>query len=148
MTYRRLPQTILVIVRRRGPVESAPRDHPVAISRRAMAHGTVNVVALFATIEIGFRNLHRNRVDIIGIKPGLTVDGRLRRRRLRRLRSRLRCRLLAKIKRALLSQITTRHSPFDQRPRSRAVLEEGVLAISDRLRLILHVSSTARNQKA
>src|SRR5437763_3248921 len=146
MTYRRLPQTILVIVRRRGPVESAPRDHPVAISRRAMAHGTVNVVALFATIQIGFRNLDRNRVDIIGIKPGLTVGGRLCRRRLRRLRSRLRCRLLAKIERAILSQVTTRHSSFDERPRSRAIFEERVLAISDRLRLILHVSPTASEQ--
>src|SRR2546423_12253617 len=101
MSDRRLPQTILVIVRRRGPIESAPSDHSVAISRRAMAYRTVNVVALFATIQISFRNLHRNRVDIIGIKPGLTVDGR---RRLRRLRSRLRRRLLAKIERAILSQ--------------------------------------------
>src|SRR5437763_5922323 len=146
MTYRRLPQTILVIVRRRGPVESAPRDHPVAISRRAMAHGTVNVVALFATIEIGFRNLHRNRVDIIGIKPGLTVDGRLRRRRLRRLRSRLRRWSLAKIERAIFSQVATRHSPFDERPRSHSIFKERILAIGDRLRLILHVSSTASEQ--
>src|SRR3989440_4532809 len=132
MTYRRLTQAILVIVRRRRSIESAPSDHSVAISRRAMAYRTVNVVALFATIEIRFRNLHRNRVDIIGIKPGLTVDGRLRRRRLWRLRSRLRCRLFAKIERAIFSQVATRHSPFDERPRSRAIFEEGILAISDR----------------
>src|SRR5437660_1347777 len=146
MTCRRLPQTILVIVRRRRSIESAPGDHPVAISRRAMAYRTVNVVALFAAIQIGFRNLHRNRVDILGIKPGLTVDGRLRGWRLRRLRSRLRRWFLAKIERAIFSQVTTRHSPFDQRPRSRAILKERVLAISDRLRLILHVSSTASEQ--
>src|SRR4051812_30142097 len=121
MARRRLSQTILVVTRRRRLIESAPRNYPVAISRHPVTHRAINVVAFLSFIEIYTGELHRNRIHVVWIRGRLTVARRRRRRRRRLWRTRrwLGGRLFAEIEGAILTQVTPRDCPLDQRPRSR-----------------------------
>src|SRR5207253_10452465 len=113
-----------------------------------MTSRAVDVVALLSAIQIHFRNRHRNRIDIIRIERRgrrahilWAVRGHLARDLCTRT-----SRFLSGVEFTLLPEIAARHCPFNQWPRSGSVFIERVLAISDRLRLILHVSSATSEQ--
>ncbi len=144
MSDRRLPQTILVITRRRRPVESATRDNPVAVTRHPMTDGAVNVVALLSAIQIRLRDGHRDRFDIVRKRIGAGA-GRCLARSLTLLLpfKSPAVQFLSKKEFAILPQVTARHCAFNERP---LPVVKRVRAIRFHARLILHVASAASEQ--
>ena len=146
MSDRRLSQTILVITRRRRPVESAPRDNPVAVTRHSMTDGAVNVVALLSAIEIRLRDRHRNRFDIVRKRIGSGAGRCLTRSLILLLLTQVsRLQFLSKKEFAILPQVTARHCAFNERL---LPVVKRVRAIRFHARLILHVASATSEQKA
>jgi len=137
MTYGRLAQAI--VIERCGSAETAAHDHAIAISGKAVADTTEDLVTLTTALNGFFRDWKRKRVHVILVR--ICTQGRSRHGGRGFV-------FLAGEQLLIRTQKTARNRALDRLSARQSVTEERRSTIRLHLRLVLHVAPARPSRQA